>query len=68
VSRQVEHIAAYIGFRWRTILAVINAMVQAHASIMSYRDIFWLPGIVVLIVSPAILVLPSGSKGIAFSH
>ena len=67
-ARLAEHITAYNGYGWPTPLASVNAMVQAQAAIMSYLDIFWLLGIVALVVSPVVLLLPRVSKGGAMAH
>jgi DHA2 family multidrug resistance protein len=67
-ARLAEHITAYNGFGWNTPLAPINAIVQAQASVMSYLDVFWLLGILALVVSPAILLLPRVRKGAALAH
>lgn len=67
-ARLAEHITAYNGFGWGTALAPVQAIVQTQATIMSYLDIFWLLGLVALIVSPAILLLPRVPKGTALSH
>ncbi len=53
---------------WPTPLAPVDAMVQAQASIMSYLDIFWLLGLLALLVAPAVLLLPRVSKGAAMAH
>ena len=62
-ARLAEHITAYNGYGWGTALAPVDAMVQAQAAIMSYLDIFWLLGVLALLVSPAILLLPTVPKG-----
>jgi DHA2 family multidrug resistance protein len=67
-ERLAEHITAYNGFGWHTPLAPIDALVQAQASIMSYLDIFWLLGVVAIVVSPAILLLPRVPKGAVAAH
>lgn len=67
-ERLAEHITAYNGFGWGTALAPVQAMVQAQATILSYLDIFWVLGLVALIVSPAILLLPRVPRGTALSH
>ncbi len=68
-ARLSEHITAYNGYGWNTILAPIDAALQAEASIMSYLDIFWLLGLAALVVSPVILFLPRVSKGgVAIGH
>ena len=67
-ERLAEHITAYNGFGWNTPLAPIDALVQAQASIMSYLDIFWLLGVVAIVVSPAILLLPRVPKGAVAAH
>ncbi len=67
-ARLAEHITAYNGFGWATPLASVNAMVQAQAAIMSYIDIFWLLGILALVVAPVVLLLPRVSKGAAMAH
>ena len=67
-ARLAEHITAYNGYGWNVPLTPIDAMVQAQASIMSYLDIFWLLGLVALLVSPVILLLPRVSKGAAVGH
>jgi DHA2 family multidrug resistance protein len=67
-ERLAEHVTAYNGFGWPTNLAPIGAVVQAQASIMSYLDIFWLLGILALVVAPAVLLLPRVPKGTAPAH
>jgi DHA2 family multidrug resistance protein len=67
-ARLAEHITAYNGFGWPKSLAPIDAMVQAQAAVMSYLDIFWLLGIVALVVAPVVLLLPRVSKGAAMAH
>jgi DHA2 family multidrug resistance protein len=67
-ARLAEHITAYNGYGWNTPLAGIAAVVQAQASIMSYLDIFWLLGILALLVAPAVLLLPRVPKGAAPAH
>jgi MFS transporter, DHA2 family, multidrug resistance protein len=67
-ARLAEHITAYNGFGWNTPLAPIGAVVQAQASVMSYLDIFWLLGVVALLVWPVVLLLPRVPKGAAPAH
>ena len=67
-ARLAEHITAYNGFGWNTPLAPIGALVQAQASVMSYLDIFWLLGVVALLVWPVVLLLPRVPKGTAPAH
>jgi DHA2 family multidrug resistance protein len=67
-ARLAEHITAYNGFGWATPLAPVDAMVQAQSAIMSYLDIFWLLGILALVVAPVVLLLPRTSKGGAVAH
>jgi DHA2 family multidrug resistance protein len=67
-ERLAEHITAYNGFGWNTPLAPVDALVQAQASVMSYLDIFWLLGVVALVVAPVILLLPRVPKGAAPAH
>jgi DHA2 family multidrug resistance protein len=67
-ARLAEHITAYNGYGWGVPLAPINAIVQAQASVMSYLDIFWLLGLLALVASPAVLLLPRVSKGAAMGH
>jgi MFS transporter, DHA2 family, multidrug resistance protein len=67
-ARLAEHITAYNGFGWSVPLAPIDALVQVQATIMSYLDIFWVLGILALVVSPVILLLPRVSKGAAMAH
>jgi MFS transporter, DHA2 family, multidrug resistance protein len=67
-ARLAEHITAYNGFGWATPLAPVDAMVQVQATIMSYLDIFWLLGILALVVAPVVLFLPRVSKGAAMAH
>ena len=67
-ARLAEHITAYNGYGWPRALAPVDAVVQAQASIMSYLDIFWILGVVALVVSPAILLLPRVPKGTAAAH
>ena len=67
-ERLAEHITAYNGFGWNTPLAPVDAMVQAQASIMSYLDIFWLLGVLAIVVSPVILLLPRVPKGAVAAH
>jgi MFS transporter, DHA2 family, multidrug resistance protein len=67
-ARLAEHITAYNGYGWNTPLAPVDAMVQAQASIMSYLDVFWLLGLLALIVAPVALLLPRLPKGAAVGH
>ncbi len=67
-ERLAEHITAYNGYGWSTPLAPVNALLQAQASIMSYLDIFWLLGVVALVVAPIVLLLPRVPKGAAAGH
>jgi DHA2 family multidrug resistance protein len=71
-ARLAEHITAYNlfprGFAWNAPLASVNATVQAQASVMSYLDVFWLLGVMALVVAPAILLLPRVRKGAAMAH
>lgn len=67
-ARLAEHITAYNGYGWNTPLGSVNALVQAQASIMSYLDVFWLLGLLALIVAPVILLLPRVPKGTAAGH
>ncbi len=68
-ARLAEHVTAYNGFGWNTPLGPINTVVQAQASILSYLDIFWLLGVVALVVAPVILLLPRVPKGaVAAGH
>jgi MFS transporter, DHA2 family, multidrug resistance protein len=67
-ARLAEHITAYNGYGWSTPLTPIDAAVQVQSIIMSYLDIFWLLGIMALVVSPVILFLPRVSKGAAMAH
>jgi MFS transporter, DHA2 family, multidrug resistance protein len=67
-ARLAEHITAYNGYNWPNPLAPINATVQAQASILSYLDVFWLLGIIALVVAPATLFLPRVPKGTAAAH
>jgi MFS transporter, DHA2 family, multidrug resistance protein len=67
-ARLAEHITTYNGYGWGTPLAPVDAMVQAQAAIMSYLDIFWVLGLVALIVAPIVLLLPRTSKGAAVAH
>ncbi len=67
-ARLAEHITAYNGFGWPTPLAPVDAMVQAQAAIMSYLDIFWVLGLLALVVAPVVLFLPRVSKGAAMAH
>jgi DHA2 family multidrug resistance protein len=67
-ERLAEHITAYNGYGWSTPLAPVDAIVQAQASIMSYLDVFWLLGMLALIVAPFALLLPKVPKGAAAGH
>jgi MFS transporter, DHA2 family, multidrug resistance protein len=67
-ARLAEHITAYNGFSWNTPLAPVDAMVQAQAAIMSYLDIFWLLGLLALVVAPVVLLLPRTPKGAGMAH
>ena len=67
-ARLAEHITAYNGFGWNVPLGPISRAVQAQASILSYLDIFWLLGVVALVVSPVVLLLPRVPKGTAAGH
>ena len=48
-----------------TRLPPIDAIVQAQAGIMSYLDIFWMLGMLGLLVWPLALFLPRMPKGAA---
>jgi DHA2 family multidrug resistance protein len=67
-ARLAEHITAYNGYGWSTPLAPVDAMVQAQASIMSYLDVFWLLGMLALMVAPAALLLPKVPKRAVAGH
>jgi MFS transporter, DHA2 family, multidrug resistance protein len=67
-ARLAEHITAYNGYGWGVPLAPVDTMVQAQAAVMSYLDIFWLLGIVALVVSPIVLLLPKVPKGAPIGH
>jgi DHA2 family multidrug resistance protein len=67
-ERLAEHITAYNGFGWDTPLAPIDKLIQAQASILSYLDIFWLLGLMAIVVAPVILLLPRVPKGTAAAH
>ena len=67
-ERLGEHITAYNGFGWNAPLAPVDALVQAQASVMSYLDIFWLLGVMAIVVAPVILLLPRVPKGSAPAH
>jgi len=64
-ARLAEHVTAYNGFAWNTPLPPIDAIVQAQAGIMSYLDIFWMLGMLGLLVWPLALFLPRMPKGAA---
>jgi MFS transporter, DHA2 family, multidrug resistance protein len=67
-ERLAEHITAYNGYGWNTPLPPIDAMVQAQAGIMSYLDIFWMLGMLGLMVWPLALFLPRMPKGAVPAH
>jgi MFS transporter, DHA2 family, multidrug resistance protein len=67
-ARLAEHITAYNGYGWGVPLAPVDTMVQAQAAVMSYLDIFWLLGIVALVVAPIVLLLPKVPKGAPIGH
>jgi DHA2 family multidrug resistance protein len=67
-ARLAEHITAYNGYGWGVPLAPVDSMLQAQAGIMSYLDIFWLLGVVALVVSPIVLLLPKVPKGAPIGH
>ena len=67
-ARLAEHITPYNGFGWNTPLAPIDASVQAQAAILSYLDIFWVLGLMAIIIAPIILLLPRVPKGTAPAH
>lgn len=67
-ARLAEHITAYNGYGWQTALPPVDTMVQAQASIMSYLDIFWLLGMLGLIIWPLALLLPRMPKGAVPAH
>jgi DHA2 family multidrug resistance protein len=67
-ARLAEHITAYNGYGWNTPLAPVDTIVQAQAVVMSYLDIFWLLGVLALVVAPIVLFLPRVSKGVAMGH
>jgi len=67
-ARLAEHITAYNGYGWNTPLAPVDALVQAQASVLSYLDVFWLLGVLALVVWPVVLLLPRVPKGAAPAH
>jgi DHA2 family multidrug resistance protein len=67
-ERLAEHITAYNGYGWNTPLPPIDAVIQSQAGIMSYLDIFWMLGMLGLIVWPLALFLPRLPKGAAPAH
>jgi DHA2 family multidrug resistance protein len=67
-ARLAEHVTAYNGYAWNTPLPPIDGLVQAQAGIMSYLDIFWMLGLMGLLVWPLALFLPRMPKGAAAAH
>lgn len=63
-ARLVEHVTPYDHLGGYT-LGQLTTLVQNQASIMSYLDIFWLLGIIALVVSPIVLFLRDAPKGAA---
>ena len=60
-ERLAEHVTAYNGFGFGTSPSGIDAIVQTQASVLSYLDAFWLPGVIALF-------LPRMPKGAAPAH
>jgi DHA2 family multidrug resistance protein len=67
-ARLAGHITAYNGYAWNTPLAPVDALAQAQAGIMSYLDIFWLLGVLGLLIWPLALFLLRLPKGAAPAH
>ena len=67
-ARLAEHVTAYNGFGWDAPLAGISHALQGQASIMSYLDVFWLLGVLALLVWPLALLLPKVPKGAPVGH
>jgi DHA2 family multidrug resistance protein len=63
-ARLAEHVTPYDDLHGRS-LAEMAHLIQTQASIMSYLDIFWLLGIVALVVWPIVLFLKNIPKGAA---
>jgi DHA2 family multidrug resistance protein len=67
-ARLAEHITPYNGYAWPAPLGQIARQLQAQAAIMSYLDVFWLLGVIVLSCTPLILLLPKVGKGATAAH
>ena len=52
----------------RMVAEKADALVQAQATIMSYLDIFWVLGVMAIVVAPVVLLLPRVPKGTAAAH
>ncbi len=66
-AKLADHVTAYSHWHGRS-LAQMGHAIQAQASIMSYLDIFWLLGVVALVLSPVALLLRTGPKNGAAAH
>jgi len=64
-ERLAEHITPYNGYGWGTPLASIARVVQAQAAVMSYLDIFWVLGMMALVIWPLVLLLPRMPRRVA---
>ena len=66
-ARLAEHVTAYNGYAG-TRLPPIDAHRSGQAGIMSYLDIFWMLGMLGLLIWPLALFLPRMPKGAAPAH
>ena len=61
-ARLAEHITPYTDMHGQT-LAQLGQAVQTQAAVMSYLDVFWMLGVVSLVVWPVTLLLKGAPKG-----
>ena len=61
-ARLAEHVTPYSDMHGQT-LAQLGRAVEIQASVMSYLDVFWMLGVVALVVWPVTLLLKGAPKG-----
>ena len=67
-ARLAESITPYDGYGFGHALGSIAQAVQTQAQVMSFLDIFWLLGLITLLIWPLALFLPRTPKGAAPAH
>ncbi len=66
-ARLAEHVTPYGDMHGQT-LAQIGRAVETQASVMSYLDVFWMLGLVALVIWPVTLLLKAAPKGAPRGH